>query len=114
MTRTFKLTLVLSLLLCSVAAVAMAADAPQAADNSIAPAAALSTPAAGAASAPSATAPLSSAALREILLGEGDPDCEAACYDGFTQCCTYGGCEQCSCQLAICRATECGDPYYGC
>jgi hypothetical protein len=40
-------------------------------------------------------------------------DCEAACFDGWNQCCTYGGCEQCSCQLALCRA-GCGDPYYGC
>ena len=40
-------------------------------------------------------------------------DCEAACFDGWNQCCTYGGCEQCSCQLALCR-TGCGDPYYGC
>src|SRR5436305_7965875 len=30
-------------------------------------------------------------------------DCEAACFDGWNQCCTYGGCEQCSCQLALCR-----------
>lgn len=40
-------------------------------------------------------------------------DCEAACFEGWNQCCTYGGCEQCSCQLALCRA-GCGDPYYGC
>ncbi|HEY2289215.1 MAG TPA: hypothetical protein VGM86_00815 [Thermoanaerobaculia bacterium] len=43
----------------------------------------------------------------------GDPDCESACSDQFLQCCTYGGCEQCSCQLALCRA-GCGDPWYGC
>src|SRR5882757_509450 len=44
---------------------------------------------------------------------DSDPDCEAACFDQWNQCCTYGGCEQCSCQLALCRA-GCGDPWYGC
>ena len=115
MTRTLRLTLVLTLAFCCIAALAMAAGSARPAGARGPAFHKAPAPAAPSTSAKTPQSPpaLSGSQLRAILLADSDPDCLAYCSDQWTQCCTYGGCEQCSCQLALCRAS-CGEPYYGC
>ncbi|HEX3556695.1 MAG TPA: hypothetical protein VIA62_26025 [Thermoanaerobaculia bacterium] len=114
MTRILRLSLVLTLVLCCPSGLALAAGSAR-------PAGALGplhfksptsmTPLTPART--QGTSLLNPSMPRPTWLADSDPDCESACSDQFMQCCTYGGCEQCSCQLALCRAS-CGDPWYGC
>ena len=108
--RISRLPLVLTLVLCCVAALALSA-APSRPAGTRAPA--LHKPPTPPAPVTPAKATQGKSPVKPIWLADTDTDCEIACFDGFYQCCTYGACEQCSCQLALCRA-YCGDPYYGC
>jgi len=43
-----------------------------------------------------------------------DEECEASCFQQYFECANgCSACDQCSCQLALCRA-GCGVPYTGC
>ena len=43
-----------------------------------------------------------------------DEECEALCFQQYIECSNgCSACDQCSCQLALCRA-GCGVPYTGC
>ena len=43
-----------------------------------------------------------------------DEECEAMCFQQYFECANgCSACDQCSCQLALCRA-GCGVPYTGC
>jgi hypothetical protein len=106
------MTLALTLVFCCAAPLALAAGAPGPADPPR-PSLLQSQPLFAllvSAKAPQGTSSLDRPQPKWM---DVDPECDAACFDQFTQCCTYGGCEQCSCQLALCRSS-CGVPWYGC
>jgi len=43
-----------------------------------------------------------------------DPECENSCFQQYFECASgCSACDQCSCQLALCRA-GCGVPFTGC
>lgn len=46
--------------------------------------------------------------------GDPDPECEQICFEQYYECAqSCSACDQCSCQLAYCRA-GCGVPFTGC
>lgn len=48
------------------------------------------------------------------LESASDPDCESFCFEQYFECARgCVACDQCSCELALCRA-GCGVPYTGC
>jgi len=52
--------------------------------------------------------------LSFVATAASDWDCEQACFDDYMQCASgCSACDQCSCQLAYCRA-GCGVPFQGC
>jgi hypothetical protein len=114
MPRIVKMSLVLTFVLCCVAPLARAAGTSRP-ENAPGPSFLQSQPLVTpnlSAKAQQGTSPFAQPQPQPKWMDEY-ADCEASCFDGWNQCCTYGGCEQCSCQLALCRA-GCGDPYYGC
>ena len=115
MTRILRLSLVLTLVLCCVSSLALAAGTSRPAGTLVPlhlKSPALMTPLAPAKT-PQGTSSLNPSTPRPTWMSDVDPDCDSACFDQFRECCTYGGCEQCSCQLALCRS-YCGVPWYGC
>jgi hypothetical protein len=68
----------------------------------------LASPAAPATPAALPAGPLDGALFRS------DEECESSCFQQYIECSnSCAACDQCSCQLALCRA-GCGVPYTGC
>lgn len=48
------------------------------------------------------------------VAADPDPECENACFEQYLECARgCVACDQCSCELALCRA-GCGVPWTGC
>ena len=112
MTRILMLTLVLALALGSAPLAAQANPSQPAVGIAAILAAAPASVTSGGASLTGS--PAMSLSPLEGALFLDDPECENSCFQQYFECASgCSACDQCSCQLALCRA-GCGVPFTGC
>ena len=113
MTRKLMLTLTLAVVLGTVPLVVQAAPSPTPVPDPASPPSSEAGPALVTPTAPAAPAGLPAGPLDGALFMT-DEECENSCFQQYFECAIgCSACDQCSCQLALCRA-GCGVPYTGC